>query len=189
VSAIPTLAPLLAAFADRAATVGTETHFSARGEAPCLIARLLAKSAARHVALDAPTAAAVPLLAPTLREAGLSVVPSDAGTSALAAVDAGASLAAFGVAETGSVALDEPNDDRAACFLAERLWVLVPEHEIMPTLDQALERMRDLVRGGSHHPLLMSGPSRTADIERTLTVGVHGPRAMVVVVVVDAANA
>jgi L-lactate dehydrogenase complex protein LldG len=88
----------------------------------------------------------------------------------------------FAVAETGSVAINEPRDDRGRCFLAERLWLLVPEAEIVPSIDAALPRMRDLVRGGAPHPLLMSGPSRTADIERVLTVGVHGPRALVIVV-------
>jgi L-lactate dehydrogenase complex protein LldG len=29
----------------------------------------------------------------------------------------------------------------------------------------------------------MSGPSRTADIERVLTIGVHGPKALVIVVI------
>jgi L-lactate dehydrogenase complex protein LldG len=91
--------------------------------------------------------------------------------------------AEYAVAETGSIALDEPAADRAACFLAERLWILVPEREIVPTLDLGLQRMRDLVRAGSRHPLLMTGPSRTADIERVLTIGVHGPRALVIVVV------
>ncbi len=85
--------------------------------------------------------------------------------------------------ETGSVALDEPATDRATCFLAERLWLLVPERELLSTLDEALERIRALVQGGAHHPLLMSGPSRTADIERVLTIGVHGPRALTIVVV------
>ena len=89
----------------------------------------------------------------------------------------------FAVAETGSVAVDEPRSDRGMCFLAERLWLLVPEGEIVPSIDAAMLRMRELVQRGSPHPLLMSGPSRTADIERVLTVGVHGPRAVVIVVV------
>jgi L-lactate dehydrogenase complex protein LldG len=94
-------------------------------------------------------------------------------------------VAEYAVAETGSIALDQPAADRAACFLAERLWILVAEREIVPTVDLALQRMRDLVRAGSRHPLLMTGPSRTADIERVLTIGVHGPRALVIVVIGD----
>jgi L-lactate dehydrogenase complex protein LldG len=89
----------------------------------------------------------------------------------------------FAVAETGSVLLNEPADDRGRCYLAERLWLLVPEHELVPSLDEALERIARLVKSGAAHPVLMSGPSRTADIERVLTIGVHGPRALVIVVV------
>src|SRR5438309_4076802 len=91
--------------------------------------------------------------------------------------------AEFAVAETGSVAVNEPAQDRGRCFLAERLWLLVPEQQLVATLDQALNRVGELIRSGAPHPLLMSGPSRTADIERVLTIGVHGPRAVVIVVV------
>ena len=89
----------------------------------------------------------------------------------------------FAVAETGSVAINEPADDRGRCFLAERLWLLVAESALVPNLDVGLQRMGELIRAGAKHPLLMSGPSRTADIERVLTIGVHGPRALVIVVV------
>ena len=89
----------------------------------------------------------------------------------------------FAVAETGSVLLNEPADDRGRCFLAERLWLLVAEKDVVASLDEALQRIGDLVKRGATHPVLMSGPSRTADIERVLTIGVHGPRALVIVVV------
>src|SRR5262245_57615838 len=39
--------------------------------------------------------------------------------------------AEFAVAETGSVAINEPADDRGRCFLAERLWLLVPDRELV----------------------------------------------------------
>jgi L-lactate dehydrogenase complex protein LldG len=91
--------------------------------------------------------------------------------------------AEFAVAETGSVAINEPAEDRGNCFLAERLWLLVPESALVASLDEALRRIGALIRAGAHHPLLMSGPSRTADIERVLTIGVHGPKALVIVVI------
>ncbi len=91
--------------------------------------------------------------------------------------------AGFAIAETGSVLLQESRADRAACFLAERLWLLVPQEQIVPTLDDALARIAERVREGARYVTLMSGPSRTADIERTLTVGVHGPRELTIVAV------
>ena len=93
------------------------------------------------------------------------------------------SAAEFAVAETGSVALNEPAPDRRACFLADRLWLLVPADQVVASLDQALDRIAELLGAGAHHPVLMTGPSRTADIERTLTVGVHGPRSVVIIIV------
>jgi len=89
----------------------------------------------------------------------------------------------FAVAETGSVLVCERSEDRAACLLAERLWLFVPAEAIVPTLDEALVRIAAPVREGAPYVTLMSGPSRTADIERTLTIGVHGPRGLAIVVV------
>jgi L-lactate dehydrogenase complex protein LldG len=89
----------------------------------------------------------------------------------------------FAVAETGSVAVALPREQRGQALLADRLWLLVPAHELVPTLDDALARIERLVREGSAYVTLMTGPSRTADIERALTVGVHGPRELHVVLV------
>jgi L-lactate dehydrogenase complex protein LldG len=89
----------------------------------------------------------------------------------------------FAVAETGSVAVSWPRDERGRALLAERLFLLVPKDQLVPTLDDALERIEALVRDGRPYVTLMTGPSRTADIERALTVGVHGPRELHVVLV------
>jgi L-lactate dehydrogenase complex protein LldG len=114
----------------------------------------------------------------------------DLATEAGARVERGAdvppdviAMGQAGIAETGSVILDEPDADRAACFLAERLWLLVPSEEIVATLDDGLQRIRALIERGARHPQLVTGPSRTADIERVLTIGVHGSRALMVLVI------
>ena len=102
--------------------------------------------------------------------------------------DAAAEVVAVGVlavAESGSVLVCESAPDRGACFLAEHLWLLVPANQVVPTLDAALERLAGLVRNGTSHATFMSGPSRTADIERILTIGVHGPSRLTVVAVGD----
>jgi L-lactate dehydrogenase complex protein LldG len=92
--------------------------------------------------------------------------------------------AELAIAETGPVLVGETDDlDRGACFLADRLWLLVAANTIVPTLDMALDRIRMLIQAGNRYVTLMSGPSRTADIERMLTIGVHGPRELILVIV------
>jgi L-lactate utilization protein LutC len=91
--------------------------------------------------------------------------------------------AVFAVAETGSVAVALPRAERGEALLSDRLWLLVPGDELVATLDEALTRIEALVRDGRPYVTLMTGPSRTADIERALTVGVHGPRELHVVLV------
>ncbi len=118
---------------------------------------------------------------------GAVVTRAADGPSARAAVgrETGdeSAIALFAVAETGSVAVSLPRDERGRCLLAERLWLLVPGDDLAPTLDVALQRIAALVALGHPYVTLMTGPSRTADIERALTVGVHGPRELHVVLV------
>jgi L-lactate dehydrogenase complex protein LldG len=157
--------------------------FRSKAEAAGAAVHAVADEPAARALLDAsaPGAAAAGSLAerfPALA-AGLPRAADAAPGSAPEVAAAGL----FGVAETGSVAVREARADRGACWLAERLWLLVPSAEVEPSLDGALARVGALVRGGAGYVTLVTGPSRTADIERTLTIGVHGPRAVAVVLV------
>jgi L-lactate dehydrogenase complex protein LldG len=157
-------APLWSTFTARAELLGAAVMRTSSGESA---ASLLAEAAPKYVCT---------------RSAALRFPRVAEHASAAEAADVVAA-GEFAVAETGSVAINEPADDRGRCFLAERLWLLVAETALLPDLDSGLQRIGELIRAGAKHPLLMSGPSRTADIERVLTIGVHGPRALVIVVV------
>ena len=124
-------------------------------------------------------AAVSPAFTQGLAEA-LPRVATGAGSASAADV---AARGLFAVAETGSILVSENNRDRGACFLAERLWLIVAADQIVATLDEAFERLGRLIGAGERYLVFMSGPSRSADIERTLTIGVHGPRALTIVVV------
>lgn len=184
--AAPSPPSLLDSFAARATAAGAEVHAAACATAPALVTRVLQAAAARRVALEAAIAATLPGLAMALTGAGLTVVGSDAPLAELVAADAGVSLAAFAVAETGSVALASPRrGDRLASMLPATHIVIVRAGDMLVDLDAAGERLRTAVSPHAYVSLV-TGPSRTADIERVLTIGVHGPRALHVVVLVDA---
>jgi L-lactate utilization protein LutC len=121
----------------------------------------------------------------TAAGAVVTAAPDTGAARAAAGHDAGDRIAdgLFAVAETGSVAVVLPRAERGEALLSDRLWLLVPTGELVATLDDALARIDALVRDGRPYVTLMTGPSRTADIERALTVGVHGPRELHVVLV------
>ncbi|HZR99661.1 MAG TPA: lactate utilization protein [Chloroflexota bacterium] len=182
------LSSLAAAFVERAASVGTQTHPARRAGAPRLIVQLVAGERASRVALDTDTRARLPESTSALAAARRAVLPPDAAPSQLADADAGVSWAAFGVAETGSVALAaRATSDRLVGMLPPLHVVLLAQSQIVPDLDAAAARLRDWTAGGARQPYvsLVTGASRTSDIERVLTIGVHGPRVQHVLLLTD----
>jgi L-lactate dehydrogenase complex protein LldG len=99
----------------------------------------------------------------------------------------GVSLATLAVAETGSVLLAERElADRAVSMLTLALAVICPTRVLVASLDEAMfELQRLALAPGGSFATLLTGPSRTADIERVLTVGVQGPGKVMILFVDD----
>ena len=64
--------------------------------------------------------------------------------------------------------------------------MLCPSSRLLPSLDEAAPLLREIAaRPGGGYATLVTGPSRTADIERVLTVGVQGPARVAVLFIDD----
>jgi L-lactate dehydrogenase complex protein LldG len=88
----------------------------------------------------------------------------------------GLTIARNAIAETGSCLLVEPNlTERAVSLMTKTLIVLCSTGALLPGLDETAPVLREVSRDGASYATLVTGPSRTADIERQLTVGVQGP--------------
>ncbi|MER6612078.1 LutC/YkgG family protein [Streptomyces xantholiticus] len=154
-------------------------HRSTEHHLPSLIGRLLADRGARTVVV--PPGLPSSWLASTRAEQCF-----DAGTLApaeLDSIDAVVTGCALAVAETGTIVLDAgPGQGRRALTLVPDLHICVvnSSDQVVASVPQALPRL-DATR-----PLTwISGPSATSDIELDRVEGVHGPRRLEVVLVID----
>jgi L-lactate dehydrogenase complex protein LldG len=96
--------------------------------------------------------------------------------------DVGITMAQAGIAETGTLVLEaEKERHRLVSLLPPVHIALVRSRDIHLTIGDALEQLRDQAEM-SRAITFITGPSRTADIELTLTVGVHGPKELYVIV-------
>lgn len=88
------------------------------------------------------------------------------------------SFAEAGIAATGSVLLFLPDpESRAATTLVPKHAVFLRGNTIVPSLRDLSVTLKEQLSGpGSNYLSVTTGPSRTADIERVLTIGVHGPK-------------
>lgn len=90
----------------------------------------------------------------------------------------------WAVARTGSVLVDDRDVPvRAHLLLPERILLLVPHAALVDDLPDLYARYDGLRRGRAYFTLI-SGPSKTADIEQILVLGAHGPRRLDVIPVI-----
>ena len=85
------------------------------------------------------------------------------------------------IASTGSVLLASSAAGRGASVVAPVHIVMATQSQLEPDLDAALAHGKQ--RGLAEHKsclFLITGSSRTADIEKILVLGAHGPRRLVV---------
>jgi L-lactate dehydrogenase complex protein LldG len=89
----------------------------------------------------------------------------------------------WGIANTGTVVQDATAVEKRLVSTLPMIHVaILGSSKIVADMATVLKK---LAPGGSPYLSMITGPSRTADIERVLTIGVHGPGRLVIVIVGD----
>lgn len=99
---------------------------------------------------------------------------------------AGVTTADYAIAETGTIVLssDEPNALLVSLLPPVHI-ALLRSSQIMASLDEVISRLskeRINLADPSRSVTLITGPSRTSDVELVLSIGVHGPKELHVII-------
>jgi L-lactate dehydrogenase complex protein LldF len=150
---------LIGQFAEELNTLGGYVYLTSKEDFPARLEEFLKSKRVDQVLVDDDGARFV---------TGLSVIRKPDPS-----IRVGVTGAVAGIAETGSLLLTSgAGETLKASLLPEVHVVVMKSTKILPTLADALARPE--VRAASAG-VIITGPSRTADIEMTLTIGVHGP--------------
>ncbi len=98
-------------------------------------------------------------------------------------IDASITSTLGGIAETGSLVLWPSLEEPRLMSLVPPIHIaILHKKDIQPTFWHFMKR-HNWSQGMPTNALLISGPSKTADIEQTLAYGVHGPKELIVLLV------
>ena len=164
-------ADLVTAFVERATAVHAEVrHLSSAREISAAVADLLRCKnlpAEIHIAPDAQT----------IDTGALTVKRTPPGPD-----DAALTIAPFGIAETGTLAYPAATDNPASWHFRPGFEIAVLKaSDIVPHMENIIARVK--ANGLPHTLNFVTGPSRTGDIEQTLELGAHGPKALAILIV------
>ena len=164
-------------------SVHTEVHETSHAGWAALLLQILAAKGLGKLLIGTGTAHGAELQA--LQPAGLQLVPyaqpvEQWRDTLFDDMPAALTLARSAVAETGSLILwPSPSEPRLMSLVPPVHFVLLDVQTVHTTLNTAL-RAEGWANGLPTNALLISGPSKTADIQQTLAYGAHGPRELVV---------
>lgn len=167
---------LVKRFGERAVSLSSDVAWARTiTEVPGLVARYLSE---RQLPMQG---ACWPTLAPySWHSAGIELQARAARGDDLVGVTG----AFVGIAETGTLMLLSGSETPATVSLLPETHIAVLESgRIVATMEQAWDRLR-VERGALPRAVnFVSGPSRTADIEQTVTLGAHGPYRVLIIIV------
>lgn len=158
---------------------------------PAVVREFLRSAGARQVMAGAGSPLAAPLAAACAGGDPPALLLYDRPIEELkeslfSTVDAGITTCLGGIAETGGLILcPSPEEPRLLSLVPPIHIVLLDPAKLWDTLWQAVREL-GWARSIPPNALVVSGPSKTADIEQTLAYGVHGPKRLVVVLVAGA---
>lgn len=99
-------------------------------------------------------------------------------------LDIGITLGEFSVGETGSICVDNyAYEARIASMLPLINIIFMPKNYIVNNMQDAFDVLAKVFWKG--YSGFVTGPSRTSDIERVLTLGVHGPSRVILFAIED----
>jgi len=169
---------LLAEFTERLTAVGGQVHIVTDAAAARVAVRdILGGRAIRRAVLSGHEILAEMEMDQLLARLGVEVVEVEgAGETAVAAMaqaDVGLTGVEYAIAASGTLVMAaSPYHPRAVSLLPPLHIAVVRQNQLLPDLAALARRLE----GGMPSGLaLITGPSRTADIEQTLSIGVHGP--------------
>jgi len=111
-----------------------------------------------------------------LASLGVEIVSPTADKHEMALCDLGITEADYLLPETGTIVLHSSADMPRAVSLLPRIHLAIVHPEMLrPDMHQVFAEARD-----NNYLVFITGPSRTADIELTTTLGVHGPKELYV---------
>lgn len=115
-------------------------------------------------------------LADHLRALGVTLIPAHADKQTLATCDLGVTGVDFAVPDTGTIGLlSSAEQPRAVSLLPRVHLALLRPAALRADLHQVFAQAK-----AHNYLIFITGPSRTADIELTVTLGVHGPQELYV---------
>ncbi len=98
-------------------------------------------------------------------------------------IDAAFTSTHGGIAETGTLIVMPSADEPRLMSLVPPVHIAVLDsRQLYTTFAEAVQEQAWVQNGMPTNALLISGPSKSADIEQTLAYGVHGPKALVVII-------
>jgi len=154
---------------------GVGQHLAPSGIADALKALVVEKEIHKATVWDTPHLQQL-RITEHLAALGVELVSPTAEKHEMAFCDLGITEADYLLPETGTIVLHSSAEMPRAVSLAPRVHLAIVRPEMLrPDMHQVFAEGKD-----NNYLVFITGPSRTADIELTTTLGVHGPKELFV---------